>query len=163
MTRSSSVNRLDPRLIVPPVITNVFPGRRLALWLFAPLVLVTLWRSQHHLLAADGGAQSIAHIPLNGNSDPAAATIVGVFALWGLSQLILAFLQLLALLRYRAMIPLFYLLTLIEYSVRATYIPAFRPIPTTATAPGAVINGPIAAVSLALLLLSIWPRREVRA
>ncbi|PTT86938.1 hypothetical protein DBR45_60995, partial [Pseudomonas sp. HMWF031] len=62
------MNRLDPRLIVPPVISNVFPGRRLALWLFAPLVLVTLWRSQHHLLAADGGAQSIAHIPLDGYS-----------------------------------------------------------------------------------------------
>ena len=163
MNRSCCMARLDPRLIVPSVITNVFPGRRLALWLFAPLVLVTLWRSQHHLLAADGGAQSIAHLPLDGYSDPAAATIVGVFALWGLSQLILAFLQLLALLRYRAMIPLFYLLTLIEYSVRATYIPALRPIPTSATAPGALINVPIAVASLLLLLLSIWPRREVRA
>ena len=161
MNRLPRLPRLDPGLILPPVITNVFPGRRLALWLFVPLMLVTLWRSQHHLLAADGGAQSIAHIPLNAYSEPAAATIVGLFALWGLSQLILAFLQLLVLLRYRSMIPLFYLLSLIEYSVRATYIPAFRPIPTTATAPGAVINVPIAAVSLGLLLLSIWPRREV--
>ena len=161
MNRLPRLPRLDPGLILPPVITNVFPGRRLALWLFVPLMLVTLWRSQHHLLAADGGAQSIAHIPLNAYPEPAAATIVGLFALWGLSQLILAFLQLLVLLRYRSMIPLFYLLSLIEYSVRATYIPAFRPIPTTATAPGAVINVPIAAVSLALLLLSIWPRREV--
>ena len=59
------------------------------------------------------------------------------------------------------MIPLMYLLTLIEYGVRALYIPAFRPIPTTATAPGAVINGPIAAASLVLLLISICPRREV--
>lgn len=161
MNRLPRLPRLDPGLILPPVITNVFPGRRLALWLFVPLMLVTLWRSQHHLLAADGGAQSIAHIPLNAYPEPAAATIVGLFALWGLSQLILAFLQLLVLLRYRSMIPLFYLLSLIEYSVRATYIPAFRPIPTTATAPGAVINVPIAAVSLGLLLLSIWPRREV--
>ena len=161
MNRLPRLPRLDPGLILPPVVTNVFPGRRLALWLFVPLMLVTLWRSQHHLLAADGGAQSIAHIPLNAYSEPAAATIVGLFALWGLSQLILAFLQLLVLLRYRSMIPLFYLLSLIEYSVRASYIPAFRPIPTTATAPGAVINVPIAAVSLALLLLSIWPRREV--
>ena len=161
MNRLQRMPRLDPGLILPPLITNVFPGRRLALWLFIPLMLVTLWRSQHHLLAADGGAQSIAHIPLNAYSEPAAATIVGLFALWGLSQLILAFLQLLVLLRYRGMIPLFYLLTLIEYGVRALYMPALRPIPTTATAPGAVINVPIAAVSLGLLLLSIWPRREV--
>ena len=153
--------RLDPGLILPTVITNVFPGRRLALWLFVPLMVVTLWRSQHHLLAADGGAQSIAHIPLNVYPEPAAATIVGLFALWGLSQLVLAFLQLLVLLRYKSMIPLMYLLTLIEYGVRALYIPAFRPIPTTATAPGAVINGPIAAASLVLLLVSICPRREV--
>ncbi|WP_415410042.1 hypothetical protein ACLM45_00655 [Synechococcus sp. A10-1-5-9] len=153
--------RLDPGLILPTVITNVFPGRRLALWLFVPLMVVTLWRSQHHLLAADGGAQSIAHIPLNVYPEPAAATIVGLFALWGLSQLVLAFLQLLVLLRYKSMIPLMYLLTLIEYGVRALYIPAFRPIPTTAIAPGAVINGPIAAASLVLLLISICPRREV--
>ena len=155
-----SMLRFDPGLILPPVITNVFPGRRLALWLFIPLTLVTLWRSQHHLLASDGGAQSIAHIPLNDYSAPAAATIVGLFALWGLSQLILGLLQLLVLLRYRALIPLFYLLAVIEYAVRALYMPAFRSIPTTATAPGAVINAPIALASLVLLFLSIWSRRE---
>lgn len=161
MIRMHSMLRLDPELIFPPVVTNVFPGHRLALWLFVPLTVVTLWRSQHHLLASDGGAQSIAHIPLNLYSEPAASTIVGVFALWGLSQLILGLLQLLVLLRYRAMIPLFYLLAVIEYAVRATYMPAFRSIQTTATAPGAVINAPIAVASLVLLLLSIRSRREV--
>ena len=98
MTRFRPLLPLDPGLILPPVITNVFPGRRLALWLFVPLMVVTLWRSQHHLLAGDGGAQSIAHIPLDAYSEPAAATVVGLFALWGLSQLILGGLQLLVLL-----------------------------------------------------------------
>ena len=42
MIRMHSMLRLDPELIFPPVVTNVFPGHRLALWLFVPLTVVTL-------------------------------------------------------------------------------------------------------------------------
>lgn len=143
--------------LFPANVTSEFSGRRIALWLFVPLTVVTLWRSQHHLFAADGGAQSIAHIPLDAYPPAAAQTIVGVFALWGLSQLILALLELLVLVRYRSLIPLFYLLTVFEYLMRGLVIPALKTIPTTAEAPGALINLPMAAAALVLLILSLWP------
>ncbi len=48
----------------------------------------------------------------------------------------------------------------VEYFVRATYIPAIKPIPTTGTAPGAVGNLPLIILSLIMLVLSLIPERE---
>jgi hypothetical protein len=108
--------------LFPRQITSEFPGFKIALWAFYPFTALTLWRSQHHLFAHDGGAQSIANIPLDTYSDTAAATIIGVFALWGLSQLVIGLIYLVAAIRYRSMIPTLYLLSLVEYLVRAFYI-----------------------------------------
>jgi len=146
--------------LLPRQLTNEFPGMKAALWGFYLLTAITLWRSQHHLFAADGGAQSIATIPLDQYPAAAAATIIGVFALWGLSQLIIGLLYLVAALRYRALIPLFYLLSLLEYLMRAIYIPAYKPIETVGTAPGAAGNLPLALFSLIMFGLSLWPRKK---
>lgn len=146
--------------LFPRQLTNEFPGLKAALWGFYLLTALTLWRSQHHLFAADGGAQSIATIPLDRYPDAAAATIIGVFALWGLSQLMIGFIYLVAVLRYRAMIPMLYLLSLVEYLVRATYIPAYKSIETVGTAPGAAGNLPLVVFSFIMLVLSLWPRQS---
>ena len=50
--------------LFPRQITNVFPGSKVALWGFYLFTALTLWRSQHHIFSSDGGAQSIATIPL---------------------------------------------------------------------------------------------------
>jgi hypothetical protein len=148
--------------LFPRQITNEFPGSKIALWAFYLFTALTLWRSQHHLLADDGGAQSIASIPLDNYSDTAAATIIGVFALWGLSQLVIALVYLVAAIRYRSMIPMLYLLSLVEYLVRAFYIPAYKQIETAGTAPGAVGSLPLAIFSFVMLILSLWPRKSRR-
>jgi len=148
--------------LFPRKITNDFPGLKIALCAFYLLTALTLWRSQHHLFADDGGAQSIATIPLDNYSDSAATTIIGVFALWGLSQLIVGLIYLIAVIRYRAMIPMLYLLSLVEYLVRIFYIPAYKPIETAGTAPGAVGSLLLAIISLVMLVLSLWPREIER-
>jgi hypothetical protein len=148
--------------LFPRQITNEFPGYKIALWTFYLFTALTLWRSQHHLFADDGGAQSIASIPLDNFSGTAAATIIGVFALWGLSQLIIGLIYLIATIRYRSIIPILYLLSLVEYLVRAFYIPANKQIETAGTAPGAVGNLPLAALSFVMLVLSLWPRKTDR-
>ncbi len=94
--------------LFPRQITNEFSGLRIALWGFYLLTAITLWRSQHHIFSPDGGAQSIATIPLEKYSDAAASTIIGMFALWGLSQLIVGLIYLIAAIRYRSMIPILY-------------------------------------------------------
>ena len=151
----TALNNLFPRQI-----TNEFPGLKVALWGFYLFTALTLWRSQHHLFSSDGGAQSIATIPLDGYSDAAAATVIGIFALWGLSQLIIGLVYLIAAIRYRSMIPMLYLLSLFEYIMRAAYIPAYKSIETAGTAPGAVGNLPLVVFSLVMLILSLWSHNK---
>ncbi len=153
---TSILNRL-----LPAQIDNSFPGQKIALFVFYALTALTLWRSQHHLLAADGGAQDIATIPLDSYPAGAAATVVGIFALWGLSQLIIGLIYMTAAIRYRSLIPLLFLLFTLEYVIRLT-IGLYKPVETLGTAPGGSMNLPFALLGMVLLALSLWPRSPAR-
>lgn len=147
--------------IFPKVINNEFKGYKIALYVFYALTAVTIWRSQHHMFAPDGGAQSIATIPLDTFTDAGATTVISVFSLWGLSQLIIGIMYLVSAIRYRSMIPMWYLLMFVEYLFRATYVMMVKPIPTVGTAPGAAGNLPLMIISLTMLTLSLMtPRRS---
>src|SRR6056297_2665943 len=147
--------------IFPKVLNNNYRGYKIALYVFCGLTALTLWRSQHHLFAADGGAQTIATIPLDTFTTTGAAAVIGVFGLWGLSQLIIGSLYRIVSLRYQAMIPLMYLLMFVEYFVRTVYFPLAKPIPTAGTAPGATGNLPLMIIALVMLVLSvITPKKE---
>lgn len=143
--------------IFPTSFDNQFPGHKIALYVFYALTALTLWRSQHHLFAEDGGAQSIASIPLDTYPVNAADTVVGIFALWGLSQLIIGLIYLLAAVRYRALIPFLYLLFTLEYAMRL-WVGANKTIETAGTAPGSLINLPFMIAGVVLFALSIWRR-----
>lgn len=147
------------RNLFPAQIDNVFPGQKIALWAFYALTALTLWRSQHHILASDGGAQSIATIPLDSYSDGAAATIIAIFAQWGLIQLLLGMLMLLAAVRYKSMVPLLWLVLLMEWVGRGL-IGQFKQIETLATAPGQIGNLLIPIVALVMLILSLVPQKK---
>ena len=141
--------------VFPAALDNHFPGHRIALYAFYALTALTLWRSQHHLFEHDGGAQSIASIPLDTYSSNAAGTVVGIFALWGLSQLIIGLFYLLAAIRYRSLIPLLYVLFTLEYAMRF-WVGTNKAIETAGTAPGSVINLPFMIAGVVLFALSIW-------
>ncbi len=140
--------------LFPSVIDNTFRGKRIALYAFYPIAAVTLIRSCIHLFALDGGAQTIATIPLDSFSAEVSSVVIGVFALWGLSQLLLGVLYLIASIWYKSLIPLFYLLLVVEYIGRFA-IGHIKPILTTGTAPGAALNLPVVILVTILLLLSI--------
>ena len=91
------------------------PEIRVALWLFCAVTTVTVGRSLAHILLPDGGAQSIATVPLDQFSAEGAAAVITSFALWGLSQLLLSVVMVLVAVRYRGLIPAMYLLILMEY------------------------------------------------
>ena len=71
-------------LLFPKVVDNRFRGQLIALYAFYPITALTLWRSQHHIFASDGGAQSIATITLDQFTEGGANAVVFVFALWGI-------------------------------------------------------------------------------
>ncbi len=141
--------------LFPSAIDNTFPGHWIARWVFYALTALTLWRSQHHIFATDGGAQSIATIPLDSFSASGADAVVGVFALWGLAQLGMALIMLLACIRYKALIPLLWLFIFFEYAGRFA-ISLYKPIETIGTAPGENGNMVFPFVALAMLALSVW-------
>ena len=140
--------------LLPGTIDNEYRGSRVALAFFVLLTIVTVARSVVHIIAPDGGAQSIATIPLDSFTANGAATVVHLFALWGLSQLIVGLLYVVALLRYRSLIPLLYLLALVEYAVRLV-LTWVRPIETVGTAPGGIGNYVLVPVIAGMLWLSL--------
>lgn len=145
--------------VFPTLLDNRFPGHKIALYVFYALTALTMARSQHHLFAHDGGAQSIASIPLDTYPSNAAETVVGIFGLWGLSQLIIGLIYFLAAIRYRALIPFLYVLFTLEYAMRF-WVGANKTIETVGTAPGSMINLPFMIAGVVLFVLSIWRGEE---
>jgi len=62
--------------IFPKTLNNDYKGSKIALYVFFALTALTLWRSQQHLFTGDGGAQSIATIPLDTFTSSGAAAVV---------------------------------------------------------------------------------------
>ncbi|WP_340646753.1 hypothetical protein [Phenylobacterium sp.] len=144
--------------LFPAQFDNVFRGRKIALWVFYLVTALVLWRSQHHILAPDGGARSIATIPLDTYASGASANIIAIFAQWGLSQLLLGALMLIAAVRYRSMVPLMWLVFIVELAGRS-WVGHDKPLVTVATAPGAAANIPMLVLATLMLVLSLWPEK----
>lgn len=145
--------------LFPPALSNAYRGHPAALWALAPLAALTLWRSCVHIFRADGGAQSIATIPLHTFTAAGADAVVLVFALWGLQQLLLAAFYVLALWRYRALTPFLYLLFVAEYAGRFA-ISQWKAVETAQTPPGAIGNMVFPVLGAVLLALSLWPYKR---
>jgi hypothetical protein len=139
-------------LLLPEKIDNHLHGSQIPLYVFTIYAGISTVRSCIHLLAPDGGAGSIAGMDLN---VAGASGIVFAFALWGSAQLLLAFLQLLVVIRYRALVPLMYLLLAVEILLRML-VGATKPVTFAHTPPGAIGNYILLPLALLMLTWSLW-------
>ena len=139
-------------ILLPKQVDNRLRGSQIPLYVFVLYAVISTVRSCIHLLAPDGGAGSIAGMDLN---VAGASAIVFAFALWGSAQLLLAFVQLLVVLRYRALVPLMYLLLAVEILLRM-FVGASKPVSFTHTPPGAVGNWVVLPVALLMLAWCLW-------
>ena len=149
--------------ILPDVIDNQYRGLKISQYAFFVIMAVTLVRSLIHVFAPDGGAQSIATIPLDTYTAEAASAVILMFSLWGLSQLLMGIVYLGVSLKYRSLIPAMYVLVIFEYAMRIV-IGQMKPILTTGTAPGSIgswIMVPVCAVLLALSLIPAKSSKQV--
>lgn len=144
--------------LLPQSLNNDYRGPLVVVVIFAVLTALTLARSLIHIVAPDGGAQSIATIPLDGFTANGAAAVVHVFSLWGLSQLIIALVYVLSLIRYRSLIPLLYLLAALEYAVRLA-LTIVKPVQLEGRAPGGVGNYVLVPLLVVLFVVSLLPKR----
>lgn len=146
------------KTMFPKQLTNDYKGSLIAKWVFILLTIVTIGRSLIHAFAPDGGAQSIATIPLDSFTQNGAAAVTLIFALWGLSQLLLGFIYIVVLWRYQTLIPFMYLLIIVEYIMRI-FLSTLKPIEITGTAPGGIGNYIIVPLATIMLFLSLRSRK----
>ncbi len=140
--------------IFPSKIDNHYRGLPVGKGLFIVMTIMTISRSLAHILLPDGGAQSIATLPLDTFSPNASGAVIGLFAYWGLSQLMFGGVFLIVLWRYQSLIPLMSLFLVFEWVGRLA-LGWIKPIETMGTAPGAVGNWVLPFVTLLMLALSL--------
>ena len=106
-------------------------------------------------------ARSADGIPIDTFTSGGAEAVVSITALLGLSHFLLASLGVLAFIRYRALIPLMYVLLLVEYFVKK-WILLVHPIVRTGTSPSTYVNLVLIALLIAGLVLSLRTRSSDR-
>ena len=95
--------------------------------------------SNYPVVIPDGGAQSIATIPLDDFTRNGATVVIGMFAQWGLTQ---------------SLISLMWLFILIEWTGRLL-LGFAKPFETVGQAPGGIGNMVFPALALSILVLSL--------
>lgn len=141
-----------------PADAAAFHGPRLAFWGAATWLVVITVRSLIHMLLPDGGAHSIATIDI---AVAGGSNIVALFGQWGASQLLLALLLWVLLLRYRGLVPLVLAVFTAEPCLRGL-AGHLKPITTMGTAPGVDLNWVVLPALAVLLWMSLCPvAREV--
>jgi hypothetical protein len=144
--------------IFPAEFDHCYRGNKIAYWLLIPILLMKTVIGINSIVIGRTVAQSADGIPLDTFTAHGAEAVVSLFALWGLSQLMLCGVGILAVIRYRSMVPLIYLLLLVE-AVGRRWILFVKPIVKTGTTAGAPINLILIALMILGLVLSLRGER----
>jgi hypothetical protein len=104
----------------------------------------------------DGGAGVIAGINV---SVEGGTNIIAIFGQWGASQLILAFIYWLVILRFRSLTPLMLAVIVLEQLLRIE-VGQIKPLVVAAPPPGAIGSELILPIALIALVWSLWPNRK---
>ena len=100
--------------IFPKQIDNRYRGHWLGAWLIVPVVLMRLAQGVASMVNPRFIAAGADAIPLDRYASDAADAVVSLFSLLGLSISLLLLWGVVVLIRYRAMIPLLYLIVLLQ-------------------------------------------------
>ena len=151
--------------ILPKIADNNFQGHRFALWGFILFTLLMSWRAIIHMLFEQYGFHQIANFQvISGDPDPM-LLIYRFFSLWGFAQLIFCIVCWIVIFRYKALIPLMYLLWLFEWAFRTFGYPLIREeiavqgLYTYGMTPGSVGAPYVSIILLVLFGLSIFKNK----
>ena len=148
--------------LLPPRIDNTYRGYKLALWLFALVVAVRIIQSILIIFNGYSIAKGADGIPLDTFPPAAAQTVVAIFALSALNQLIISLLCILVLVRYRSAIPFMFVVLMLSY-LASQLILQFVPIVRTGAPPGSIVNLISFALMIVGLVLSLRRRGNLQA
>lgn len=148
--------------ILPRTLDNTCHGHRAALWLFGTVVLMKTAIALGTIFNGRAAAGRADGIPLEQFGTAGAQAVVALFAIWGLAQLALSVFGVLALTRYRALVPFMFMLLLSEHVVRRVLL-MLKPIATSGAHPGSWINLAIVILMVVGLVLSLWRQPVLRS
>lgn len=145
------------RKVLPNSIENKIPNNRFVYYFAWLLLGFNFFRSLEHIFNEDGGAESIAGLPLSTYSPEAANNIVSIFAQWGFSQLVLSCILLVVIIKMRELIPLMLLFIALENILRGA-VGLYKPLILGDSPPGA-ISPIIGLITLVVFFISIKENR----
>ncbi len=148
--------------LLPATIDNTYSGQKAALWLLGLVLLMKSAMGLNSIINGYTVATSADGIPLATYPPDAARTIVALFAIWGLGHFMICLVGILALARYRSLVPFMFALFLVEHLSRKTIL-RFLPIARTGNPPASAINLALLVLMVVGLALSLWTRGNVQA
>jgi hypothetical protein len=156
------IGRLFPRQA-----DNNYRGWWLGIWLFVPALLLRAIEGINSILRTRDVAITADGIPVDSYAKPAADTVITLFALNGVTYVMLALLGTVALIRYRVLVPFIYLLMLLEVAAAKAIVAAHPIVRAGATkvgafSAGALVNDAILGLLVLGFVVSLIPRRTAQ-
>ena len=148
--------------LLPQRIDNAYSGHPFGPWLFGIIVAFRILQGIAVTFGTYATAKSADGIPLDSFTPEAARAVVALFALSGVYRLVMAFLCVVVLVRYRGALPLMYATLALEIVAKLVLL-RFVPIPTTGAPPGPAITVILAALLVLGFVLSLWPGKAPSA
>lgn len=137
--------------LFPPA--TEYTGPKIPFYFLVVIALLSTVRSLIHMFLPDGGAGVIAGVDV---SVEGGVNIIAMFGQWGASQLILALLYWLVVLRYRSLTPLMLAVIALEQTLRLG-MGWVKPLLVDAPPPGAVGSELVLPLAVVALVWSLLP------
>lgn len=148
------------KVLFPKIADNNYAGHKLAKWVLYIYVFKSFFAGCVHMFAADGGAQSIGSVALDSFTQGGADSVVTMFGMWGMEQIIIGLIAVLILWRYKSLIPMLWGIYAIEYIGRGV-IPLITPgLVTVNTPPGAAADYVLIPLAIAMFLLALFSSKK---
>jgi hypothetical protein len=144
--------------LLPTSLDNSYRGHKLALWLFGLLILMKSVIGLNSIVNGAAVMSTADGIALNTYPAAAAQNLVALWALVGLAHVVIGVMGVLVLVRYRGMVPLMFVLLLLQH-LGGRLIGEFHPIVRTGAPPASAINAVLLTVMIVGFALSLWRRR----
>ena len=145
--------------LFPKQIDNTYRGYRIALVLLGLVLAIRALQSVMVIFNGPATVTGADGIPLDLYPADAAQTVLALFAQGSWWRLLFSFLGVLVLVRYRAAVPLMFVLCIASF-MGAVAISQYIPLARVGTAPGQIVNRVMFGIMVVGLVLSLIDRRR---
>lgn len=143
-------------ILFPKIVDNQYKGHKIVVLLLGLYILKSFVAGFIHMFASDGGAQSIASVTLDIFTQGGSNSVITMFGLWGMEQVVIGLIVLVIVWRYKSLTSFAWSIYALEYLGRFLarfYTPGLS---TDHTPPGAIIDIVLVPVAIFMFIFSIY-------